>query len=56
MTVCFVVARMSHTGRNCAFDSTLAACHAVAEPARLVTNNLRHFAGVPDLKIEQWSA
>jgi tRNA(fMet)-specific endonuclease VapC len=33
----------------------LIACHAVAEQATLVTNNLRHFAGVPELKVEQWS-
>lgn len=33
----------------------LIACHAVAEQAMLVTNNLRHFAAVPDLRVEQWS-
>jgi tRNA(fMet)-specific endonuclease VapC len=33
----------------------LIACHAVAEQATLVTNNLRHFAAVPDLRVEQWS-
>jgi tRNA(fMet)-specific endonuclease VapC len=33
----------------------LVACHAVAEQATLVTNNLRHFAGVPEFKVEQWS-
>jgi tRNA(fMet)-specific endonuclease VapC len=33
----------------------LIACHAVAEQATLVTNNLRHFAAVPDLRVDQWS-
>lgn len=33
----------------------LIACHAVAEQATLVTNNVRHFAEVPELKVEQWS-
>ena len=32
----------------------LIACHAVAEQATLVTNNLRHFSAVPDLRVEQW--
>jgi len=33
----------------------LIACHAIAEQATLVTNNLRHFAAVPDLRVEQWT-
>lgn len=33
----------------------LIACHALAEQATLVTNNLRHFAAVPDLRVDQWS-
>lgn len=33
----------------------LIACHAVAERATLVTNNVKHFGVVPDLKLEQWS-
>ncbi len=33
----------------------LIACHAVAAQATLVTNNLKHFAAVPGLKLEQWS-
>ena len=34
----------------------LIACHAVAEQATLVTNNVKHFSAVPGLKIEQWTA
>ena len=34
----------------------LIASHAVAEQATLVTNNMKHFAAVPGLKVEQWSA
>lgn len=33
----------------------LIASHAVAEQATLVTNNVKHFAAVPGLKMEQWS-
>jgi len=33
----------------------LIASHAVAEQATLVTNNMKHFAAVPGLKVEQWS-
>ncbi|MBS0364399.1 MAG: type II toxin-antitoxin system VapC family toxin [Proteobacteria bacterium] len=32
----------------------LIASHAVAEQATLVTNNVKHFAAVPGLKIDQW--
>ena len=30
------------------------AAHALAEGATLVTNNLRHFAAVPGLRVEEW--
>jgi tRNA(fMet)-specific endonuclease VapC len=33
----------------------LIASHAVAEQATLVTNNMKHFAAVPGLKVQQWS-
>src|SRR5215469_9303197 len=33
----------------------LIASHAVAQRMTLVTNNLKHFSGVPDLKVEVWS-
>jgi tRNA(fMet)-specific endonuclease VapC len=33
----------------------LIACHAIAEQATLVTNNLKHFSSVPGLMVEQWS-
>ena len=33
----------------------LIACHALVEQATLVTNNLKHFAPVPGLKVEQWN-
>lgn len=32
----------------------LIASHALAEGATIVTNNVRHFAGVPGLPIEEW--
>jgi tRNA(fMet)-specific endonuclease VapC len=34
----------------------LIACHAVAEQAVLVTNNVKHFGAVPGLRVEQWTA
>ena len=33
----------------------LIAAHALSERATLVTNNVRHFAMVPGLKIEEWT-
>lgn len=33
----------------------LIAAHAVTERATLVTNNIRHFAHVPSLKLDTWS-
>jgi tRNA(fMet)-specific endonuclease VapC len=33
----------------------LIACHAIAEQATLVTNNLRHFTVVPGLRVDLWS-
>ena len=33
----------------------LIACHALAEKATLVTNNVMHFSAVPGHKIDQWS-
>jgi len=33
----------------------LIASHAVAEQATLVTNNMKHFAAVPGLKVERWN-
>ena len=33
----------------------LIACHAIAEKATLVTNNLKHFAPVPGLSVERWN-
>ena len=32
----------------------LIASHALTEQATLVTNNVKHFAAVPGLKVEQW--
>ena len=29
--------------------------HAVSQRATLITNNLRHFAHIPDLKVEVWT-
>jgi tRNA(fMet)-specific endonuclease VapC len=34
----------------------LIACHAVAEQATLVTNNVKHFSAVTGLRVEQWTA
>jgi len=34
----------------------LIACHAVAEQATLVANNVKHFSAVPGLRREQWTA
>jgi tRNA(fMet)-specific endonuclease VapC len=40
--------------RRCSFDRLIAA-HALALGFTLVTNNLRDFADVPGLKVENWS-
>jgi tRNA(fMet)-specific endonuclease VapC len=33
----------------------LIASHAVSQGMTVVTNNLKHFSNVPDLKVEVWS-
>jgi tRNA(fMet)-specific endonuclease VapC len=33
----------------------LIASHAVTQRMTLVTNNLKHFSSVPDLKVKVWS-
>jgi tRNA(fMet)-specific endonuclease VapC len=47
-------AKLESSGTPIGNMDLLIASHAVAEQATLVTNNLRHFAAVPGLKIEHW--
>ena len=49
-------AKLEGSGTPIGNMDLLIACHAVAEQATLVTNNLRHFADVPGLRVEQWVA
>lgn len=40
--------------KRAGFDRLIAA-HAISLGLTLVTNNVRHFAGVPGLKVENWT-
>jgi tRNA(fMet)-specific endonuclease VapC len=45
---------LEHTGKPIGNMDLLIASHAAAQRLTLVTNNLRHFAHVPGLKVEVW--
>lgn len=42
-------------GRPVGNMDLLIAAHAISQRATLVTNNLKHFSHIPDLKVEVWS-
>jgi len=49
-----IKARLERKGRPIEdFDAAIAA-HAVANAATLVSANVKHMAGVPDLLLEDW--
>ena len=47
-------AALERTGTPIGNLDLLIASHAVSEGSTLVTNNVRHFAKVPGLKVEEW--
>jgi tRNA(fMet)-specific endonuclease VapC len=48
-------ALLERAGKPIGNMDLLIASHAVAQRMTLVTNNLKHFSNVPDLKVELWS-
>jgi tRNA(fMet)-specific endonuclease VapC len=46
---------LERSGRPMGNMDLLIASHAAAQRVTLVTNNLKHFSGLPDLKVEVWS-
>jgi tRNA(fMet)-specific endonuclease VapC len=46
---------LERTGKPIGNMDLLIASHAVAQRMTLITNNLKHFSSVPDLKVELWS-
>jgi tRNA(fMet)-specific endonuclease VapC len=49
-----VRAALERIGRPIGNMDLMIAAHAVSEGATVVTNNVRHFADVPGLKIQEW--
>lgn len=48
-------AALERIGKPIGNADLMVAAHAVSEGATVVTNNLRHFADVPGLKIQEWT-
>ena len=46
---------LERSGKSMGNMDLLIASHAVSQGMTLVTNNLKHFANVPGLKVEVWS-
>jgi tRNA(fMet)-specific endonuclease VapC len=46
---------LERSGKPIGNMDLLIASHAVTQRMTLVTNNLKHFSSVPDLKVEVWS-
>jgi tRNA(fMet)-specific endonuclease VapC len=46
---------LERSGKPIGNMDLLIASHAVTQRMTLVTNNLKHFSNVPDLKVEVWS-
>jgi tRNA(fMet)-specific endonuclease VapC len=46
---------LERSGKPIGNMDLLIASHAVAQRMTLVTNNLKHFSNVPDLRVEVWS-
>ena len=47
---------LERTGKPIGILDTMIAAHALSLNATIVTNNVRHFGRVPDLKLENWMA
>ena len=47
-------AALERAGKPIGNLDLMIASHAVAVEATVVTNNVRHFASVPGLKVEEW--
>jgi tRNA(fMet)-specific endonuclease VapC len=48
-------AALERIGKPIGNADLMIAAHAVSEGATVVTNNVRHFADVPGLKIQEWT-
>lgn len=48
-------AALERSGRPIGNMDLLIASHAASQRITVVTNNLKHFSSVPDLKVEVWS-
>jgi len=48
-------AALERIGKPIGNVDLMIAAHAVSEGATVVTNNVRHFADVPGLKIQEWT-
>jgi tRNA(fMet)-specific endonuclease VapC len=46
---------LERTGKPIGNMDLFIASHAVAQRMTLITNNLKHFSSVPDLRVEVWS-
>jgi tRNA(fMet)-specific endonuclease VapC len=51
-----LAATLAHAGTPIGQLDTMIAAHALALDVVLVSNNTRHFAGVPALRLENWYA
>ncbi len=51
----FVAAALAIAGEPIGHMDTMIAAHALSVDAILVTNNLRHFSKVRDLRVENWA-
>jgi tRNA(fMet)-specific endonuclease VapC len=50
-----VRAALQRIGRPIGTMDLMIAAHAVSEGATVITNNVRHFADVPGLKVQEWA-
>jgi tRNA(fMet)-specific endonuclease VapC len=48
-------AALERLGKPIGNADLMIAAHAVSEGATVVTNNVRHFANVPGLKVQEWT-
>lgn len=51
-----VRATLQRIGRPIGTMDLMIAAHAVSEGATVITNNVRHFADVPGLKVQEWTS
>lgn len=48
-------AALERVGKPIGNADLMIAAHAVSEGATVITNNVRHFVDVPELKVQQWT-